>query len=117
MSNYTTTIAITLGLSTILSNLPSVAQTSANTPIVVAQQSSSMTPEQMRQHHQTLITQMQQMLKQMAEQMEQMTPEEISQMNQQHQQMMSEMEELAGKIQQMHQMMGSNPTNNHHNQQ
>ncbi|MEA5532998.1 hypothetical protein [Crocosphaera sp. XPORK-15E] len=111
-------IAIALGISTSLTSLPVVAETSPITPIIVAQASSSMTPEQIRQSYQKSIGQMQQMLKEMQEEMEQMTPEEITQMHKQHQQMMSEMEQLAGQIHQMGEMVGiGTGTMNHHQTQ
>ncbi|ACK67587.1 hypothetical protein PCC8801_3625 [Rippkaea orientalis PCC 8801] len=108
-------LAMALGITSLLTSFPVIAQSSTVNSIIVAQHSASMTPEQMRQHHQKLIGQMQQMLKQMEEQMEQMTPEEITQMQKQHQQMMSDMEHLMEEVHKMHMMMTGNGTmNNHH---
>lgn len=99
-------MAIALGITPSLTSLPVVAQSSPIIPIIVAQESSSMTPEQIRQNYQKSMEQMQQMLKQMQEEIDKMTPEEITKMNTQHQQMMSQMQQIAGQIHQMNEMIG-----------
>lgn len=94
-----------------LASMPLLAQSRTDMP---AQQGSgdihhNMTPEQMQQHHQSMLEQM----RQMTTHMESMTPEMIAQMTpaqqqQHHQQMMAQMKEMMGQMEQWGQMMQGN---------
>ena len=91
-----------------LASMPLLAQSHADMP---AQQGSgdihhNMTPEQMQQHHQSMLEQM----RQMTAHMESMTPEMMAQMTpaqqqQHHQQMMAQMKEMMAQMEQWGQMM------------
>lgn len=100
------TFVATFLISTTLSSfglVPAIAQTTDNSsPRPMMKMNKTMTPEQMRQHHQNMMGQMQQMMGQMQQHMAQMTPEE---MRQHHQQMMGNHQNMMQQMKQMMQQM------------
>ncbi|RMF27132.1 MAG: hypothetical protein D6756_02565 [Cyanobacteria bacterium J083] len=82
---------------------PTVAQTQATTPAILAQTNpESMNPAQMRQQYQLMMGEMQEMMGKMQQMISKMTPEQIKA---HHEQMMHNMQQMMDNMQQMHQMM------------
>ena len=91
-----------------LTAMPLLAQTSSERPSqhIGGSAHQDMTPEQMQQHHQSMLEQM----RQMTNHMESMTPEMMAQMTpeqrqQHHQQMLAQMQQMITQMEHWGQMM------------